>query len=68
MYDLFIGCRTDIPVRQDWFFNVEMTADSYPTEDQAEELKDFLQPHTLEIIDEVVYVMDANSGELIWEK
>jgi len=66
MLELFVGCRTDVPNRPSYFYHLEMTADSYPSIDSREELKDFLQPNVAEIIDEVVFLVDASSGSLIW--
>ena len=64
--DIYVGCRTDVPNLDPYFYWLEMTVEEYPTQDQAEALKDFLQPTTVEIIDEVVFVLDARTGELIW--
>ncbi len=64
--DLLIGCRTDIPNQDSYYYHLEMTAEEYPTENQREELRNFLQPLTVEIIDEVVFLIDSQSGALIW--
>jgi len=69
MLELFIGCVTFTPEgHDDMYYHLEMTAESYPTKEQADELKDFLQPHTVEIIDEVVFLIDATTAETIWNK
>lgn len=64
--ELFVGCRTDVPNRPSYYYHLEMTADSYPSIDCREELKEFLQPNVAEIIDEVVFLVDAESGFLVW--
>jgi len=69
MTNLAIGCVTRLPdPMPDRYFNLDMgVTGEYPEQDQAEELKNFLQPHIAEIIDEVVYVIDLDRDKMIWE-
>lgn len=45
-----------------------MTANSYPTIEQSKELALYLNETTEHFIDEVVYVMDALDGSIIWQR
>lgn len=68
MLELYVGCKTEVPgVYKDMFFNIEMTAESYPSIERRDELKEFLNENTSEIVDEVTHVIDKTTGELIWE-
>jgi hypothetical protein len=52
---------------EDVFFNIEMEVDSYPEESERDALKTFLNLSTAEIVDDVVFLMDGLSGEILWE-
>jgi len=67
MIELIIGCLVKTS-EGDKFFNVEMDSESYPTVEQSDKLKDFLNENTINIIDEVVYCIDKASSDMIWEK
>jgi len=66
MTDILIGCRTIVPNGKDRYFNMKMTVEYYPTKEDSEELKEFLTPHTPNIIDDIVYIMDK--GDIIWKR
>jgi len=67
MIDMIVGCRTDMPDGDNKYFLVEMEANDYIYEDMAEELAQFLNENQLEIVDAAVFVMDAYSGDIIWD-
>jgi len=68
MKGIFVGCVTRLPEpHSDRYFNVEMDVDEYPLKEQAKDLVDFIQPNTVNIVDEVVYVIDKISGLKVWE-
>ena len=65
--NLLVGCKTEIPNNDDMFFNIEMEAEEYPSINDRDRLRNFLNSHTREIIDDVVYVIDKSSGSIIWD-
>jgi len=65
---LIIGCKVLYCDNKDYFTNIEMTANSYPTIEQSKELALYLNETTEHFIDEVVYVMDALDGSIIWQR
>ena len=65
--NLLVGCKTEIPGNPDVFFNIEMQSEEYPSINDRDRLRNFLNLHTREIIDDVVYVVDSNTKEIIWE-
>ena len=69
MRELIIGCVTYVPEMSNLYFNLDMKVhEGYtPTMEQREELKNFLQPHFVDIIDDVVYIIDVETMKLIWE-
>lgn len=67
MVDLIVGYRTDVIDGRSLYFLLEMEAEDYIYQDRAIELRDFLNETTDNIVDEVVFVVDGYSGEVIWE-
>ncbi|RLB73463.1 MAG: hypothetical protein DRH06_10595 [Deltaproteobacteria bacterium] len=65
--NIFVGCVTYLHNQPNRYFNIEMSVDNYPTKDDRQDLVDFLQPHTAEIIDDVVYIVDIESQLKVWE-
>ena len=63
---VIVGCMAHYP-EEDVFFNIEMEVDSYPEESERDALKTFLNLSTAEIVDDVVFLMDGLSGEILWE-
>ena len=67
MVEFFIGCKTEVPgVYDDMYFNIEVEAYEYPLQSQRNDLAIFLNENTSEIIDDVVYIIDMYSGDIIW--
>lgn len=54
-------------VYNDMYYNIEMQSETYPSIEQRQELRDFLNDNTSEIVDDVRYIVDATTGELVWE-
>lgn len=65
---IFVGCMRVVEEHRMGFFNCELAVQTYPGYEQADELRDFINENTAEIVDEVLYVMDATTGDMIWEK
>lgn len=68
MLNLYVGCKTEVPgVYDDMYYNIEIEAETYPSIEKRDQLKQFLNDNTSEIVDDVRYVIDKTTGELIWE-
>ena len=67
MPDIFVGCKTNLPEpNDDRYFTVEMYCHFYPYQRDFDALIDFLQPNTADIIDEIVFIMDKDTKELVY--
>ena len=67
MLSLYIGCKTEIPGYKDLYFNIEVEASTYPLKNERVKLAVLLNKNSPEIIDDVMYVVDKTTGEIIWE-
>ena len=71
MVDLIVGCKTNVPDGDDRFFNVAIVVTSeqvIPTRIDEQKMVDFLQPHVNEIIDEVSFILNAETEQIVWKK
>lgn len=66
LYNITVGCKTIMPELPHRYFTVHLQASTYPTKTMVPELINFLDPYTAEIIDEIGFIMDADSGKVIW--
>lgn len=68
MIELYVGCKTKVPgAYKDMHYIIEVESHCYPSIDRRNELIDFLNENSSEIVDEVTHIIDKTTGELIWE-
>lgn len=69
--ELIVGCVTRMPDGyDDRYFNVEVIGDRLTDgcEINLHYLMEDIQPMVAEIVDEIVYLIEAYSGDLLWAK
>jgi len=60
------GCKTVMPELPHRYFSIDFYADSAPTQSMSNQLINMLDQVTPEIIDEIGFLIDNETGQLMW--